>query len=231
MAKHFSTDPNGEVVIFFARARGGREVVAQSVRALAEAVERSTQPRILPGAMARLPVTIDATQPGTEKGRNGKSSKEAAPPKEPELFEEPEGVADLGAEVDEVPADIENSRPKSKKFPTPKAVPGLNFTDNRALLSYVQEKSPDTDWDRYLVIAQWFKDSRATPSITPNHIYTAYRFLDANGIKWEIPKDGGLPFRDMKFKKSYFENGEKKNWWNINHIGETRVGQLPEKKQ
>src|SRR5437762_9707751 len=45
MAKQQNNPDPGEVVIFFARARGGGAVVAESVRALADAVERAAQPR------------------------------------------------------------------------------------------------------------------------------------------------------------------------------------------
>src|SRR5690348_15497570 len=53
------SDP-GEVVIFYARARGGGAVVAESVRALAEAVERTAQPRVTARVVQRtLPAKGD----------------------------------------------------------------------------------------------------------------------------------------------------------------------------
>src|SRR5438477_11311109 len=56
MAKHQNNPDPGEVVIFFARARGGGPLVAESVRALADAVERAAQPRMPRPVIKALPV-------------------------------------------------------------------------------------------------------------------------------------------------------------------------------
>lgn len=90
------------------------------------------------------------------------------------------------------------------------------------LKKFVDEKNPDGDAKRYTVIAFWFKHQRNTPSITVNHIHTAYRHL-----KWSTPKDAGQPLRDLKSKNQWFSKGDGRGEYVINHIGENIVNEMP----
>jgi hypothetical protein len=67
MAKQPPNQEPADVVIFFARARGGSAVVAETVRALADSVERAASPQVT----ARVVKALPANRPA-----NGKPAEE-----------------------------------------------------------------------------------------------------------------------------------------------------------
>jgi hypothetical protein len=81
---------------------------------------------------------------------------------------------------------------------------------------YATDLHPETDNQRYLIIAAWLKTYLGLDSITIRHVYTCYQKMN-----WPSQKDVGQPFRQMK-RKSLFENAGK-GQWEITHVGLDRV--------
>lgn len=113
--------------------------------------------------------------------------------------------------------------PKPKKAKKAPPIPPLlkDFDPNSAEVSFVDfvnQKDISTDFNKYLVIAAWFKKYKDQDQITTSHIYTCYQLM-----KWKAPNDMGRPFRNMKQSRSYFEKGSGDNVWKITIIGLNEV--------
>jgi hypothetical protein len=80
-----------------------------------------------------------------------------------------------------------------------------------------QKAVGDNDSRRYLVIAFWLKENLNIPAVTMDHVHTCYRFLG-----WQTPADASSPLRSMK-RSGWFEKGEEKGSYAINHVGENQV--------
>jgi hypothetical protein len=91
------------------------------------------------------------------------------------------------------------------------------------LKKFFEQKNPDSDAKRYLVIAYWFKHYGSAQNVTLHHIHTAYRHLKLN-----TPKDPGQPLRDLKSKNQWLNKAEGKGTYTINHIGENTVNEMPQ---
>ena len=78
----------------------------------------------------------------------------------------------------------------------------------------------DSDVDRYLVIAAWFKEHRDTSAVTTAHIYTGYRTLEwPAGIE-----DFGSVLRYLKSQKLMASGN--RGEYAINHLGLAKVKKL-----
>lgn len=88
------------------------------------------------------------------------------------------------------------------------------------LQTFFDNKKPDSEAKKYLVIASWFKDYRSIEEVTMDHIHTAYRFLKLN-----TPKDASSPLRNLK-SQGWMKKGSDKGAYSINHIGENEVNNM-----
>src|SRR6185437_8731878 len=125
--------------------------------------------------------------------------------------------------VNEGPEVVEDRR----RRPAPKAPKFLSDLDltkaSVQLSSFVDEKNPDGDMERYAVIAHWFKDNLGTVEITIDHIFTAYKVL---GWQAQLPQDPGQTFRNLKSNKNWFDSGSSRGKYKINWNGETAVNKM-----
>lgn len=124
------------------------------------------------------------------------------------------------------PASTAAKPPRKRKAPR---APSLlkDFDPNAAEVSlenFVKQKDISTNFNKYLVIAAWFKKYKEVEEIGTSHIYTCYQLL-----KWTAPDEMGQPFRDMKKHHSYFENGSKNGLWQITIIGLNEVDKMTPK--
>jgi hypothetical protein len=113
------------------------------------------------------------------------------------------------------------SRPKGPRKPaaTPKVL-DLDLTSEPSLASFATKANPSSDRKRYLVVAAWFKEHRATDAIGAAHVYTAYRAL-----KWPITiNDFAQPLRMLKHSQLFEQTG--KGLYAINHLGLAEVDKL-----
>ena len=92
------------------------------------------------------------------------------------------------------PTPTEN---KPRKLREPKFLNEVDLTAaTTPLEDFIELKNPSTLSEKYLVIAQWFKEFLATPEITLDHIFTAF---DSLGWRAQVPQDASAPLRKLKF--------------------------------
>lgn len=141
----------------------------------------------------------------------------------------PEQGSLFNGDVDAIDAEVTpavSKKAKSNgapKYTAPKPL-DLDLTSGKVpLKTFIEQKNPDGDVKRYLVIAYWFKEYRGISEITKDHAYTCYRFMDWS----DVPKDVSGAFRTMKKKEYGWMNaGSKNGLYAINHIGENVVNQM-----
>jgi hypothetical protein len=104
--------------------------------------------------------------------------------------------------------------------PTTPDVLDLDLTSALSLESFANEHSPNSETERNLVIAAWFKEHRDTGAVTAAHIYTAYR-----AIGWSVGlEDFSWPLRTLKRDK--FMSSPNRGEYAINHLGIAKVLKL-----
>lgn len=104
--------------------------------------------------------------------------------------------------------------------PTTPDVLDLDFTSDVSLKSFADKHPAESEPERYLVVAAWFKEHRATPSVTTAHVYTGYRV-----VGWSIGlEDFGWPLRHLKKEK--LMSSSARGSYDINHLGLDKVKKL-----
>jgi hypothetical protein len=125
----------------------------------------------------------------------------------------------------EVGTDEQVSTPKPAKparvrKPTTPEVIEADFNSDVSLKSFTDQHPAESEPERYLVIAAWFKEHRATPSVTTAHIYTGYRV-----VGWSVGlEDFGWPLRYLKKEK--LMSSSARGSFDINHLGLDKVKKL-----
>lgn len=126
----------------------------------------------------------------------------------------------LDADDEEVVTAPAKPRVQRVRKPTTPDVLDLDLTSDRSLESFANEHSPNSEVERNLVIAAWFKEHRQTPAITAAHVYTAYRALG-----WSVGfEDFSWPLRTLK--KDKFMSSPNRGEYAINHLGIAKVLKL-----
>ncbi|UXN70403.1 hypothetical protein N8A98_04185 [Devosia neptuniae] len=115
----------------------------------------------------------------------------------------------------------QRNKPKASRKPTTPEVLDLDFDADVSLKSFADiHNAIDSDVDRYLVIAAWFKEHRDTSAVTTAHIYTGYRTLEwPAGIE-----DFGSVLRYLKSQKLMASGN--RGEYAINHLGLAKVKKL-----
>lgn len=122
-------------------------------------------------------------------------------------------------EIDEVTAP-KSPRPARVRKPTTPDVLELDFTSDVSLKTFADQHPPESEPERYLVVAAWFKEHRATPSVTTAHVYTGYRV-----VGWSVGlEDFGWPLRYLKKEK--LMSSSARGSFDINHLGLDKVKKL-----
>lgn len=126
-------------------------------------------------------------------------------------------------DADDVIAPEKVSRPKSKSVrkPTTPDVLDMDADAEASLRAFADQHSGvDSDVERYLVIAAWFKEQRETPAVTTAHIYTGLRMMS-----WPTAiEDFGGILRYLK-KQKLMTSGNRGEYL-INHLGLAKVKKL-----
>jgi hypothetical protein len=196
---------------------GGNDTLAEGIKALTTALQKSPV-ALTPGARTSL-LAAPKIKSGTTAIEEPETQ-ETATGSEEELEETAEGETDLEEEVSG------NGKPK-KPRPAPRApkfLSELNLTTaSTKLADFVAQKNPTAVKDKYLVIAEWFKEYMQLPEITLDHIYTAYDFL---GWKSQLPNGYlGQPLIDLR-ADNLLDKGEKRGRFKINWNGTTAVTKM-----
>ncbi|MCV3243012.1 winged helix-turn-helix domain-containing protein [Mesorhizobium sp. ZC-5] len=128
-------------------------------------------------------------------------------------------VIDL-EEQEEVPSPPKTSRPARPRKPTTPEVLDLDFSSDLSLVNFAEQHPAETEPEKNLVIAAWFKEHRDTPAVTTAHIYTGYRV-----IGWSVGfEDFGWPLRYLKKEK--LMSSSSRGSYEINHLGLDKVQKL-----
>ena len=178
----------------------------ENIRAIAQTVSRAlvSPPRLVP-ASAQLTAS------------NGLAAAEAIP--------DIEGVDAIDPETMQSTNGSSSSKKSGpRQYRTPQAV-DLDLTSGDVpLKDFLEQKKPDGDIKRYLVITYWLKKYRNIEEVTMDHAYTCYRHM---GTGWQVPGDAAAPFRAMKGKHyGWMKAGSAKGAYVINHLGENEVGRM-----
>jgi hypothetical protein len=96
---------------------------------------------------------------------------------------------------------------KPRVAKTPTVMDDLDFASNPSLKDFVAEFDLSTAVDKYLVVALWFRDARSTPTVTVDHIYTAFRMLNWSTASNDFSK----PLRNLRDEQS-FKGGSREGW-------------------
>ncbi len=112
------------------------------------------------------------------------------------------------------------SKPARVRKPTTPEVLELDFNSDVSLKTFADQHPAESEPERYLVIAAWFKEHRATPSVTTAHVYTGYRV-----VGWSVGlEDFGRPLRHLK--KAKLMSSSARGSFDINHLGLDKVKKL-----
>ena len=114
------------------------------------------------------------------------------------------------------------SKPRAQRVrkPTTPDVLDLDLTSERSLEDFANEHTPNSELEKNLVVAAWFKEHRDTSAITAAHVYTAYRALG-----WSVGfEDFSWPLRALK--KDKLMSSPSRGEYSINHLGIAKVLKL-----
>jgi len=117
-----------------------------------------------------------------------------------------------------------DDRPKRRAPKAPKFLSELDLTKASVQIgTFVGEKNPSGDMERYAVIAVWFKEYLTVGEITVDHVFTAYKAL---GWQAQLPPDPSQTFRNLKNNKNWFESGSTRGTYKVNWNGENAVNKM-----
>ena len=128
---------------------------------------------------------------------------------------------------EEAGADLSESSPSAARVrkASPAKVPTvLNDIDTlsaSSLKDFVSEYDIKTGFEKYLVIALWFRDARSINSITVDHVYTCFKLLGWSTKSTDFSK----PLRNLRDQQSLV--GDTKGY-SLTLVG---AGKIEEKKR
>lgn len=199
--------------VFGINLKGTEDVVMEGIKAFTQAMEKS-------GVTLALPVARPALTSG------GKKAGAAAIDEEHEetVDETPEGTpaGEIYAEEEEGGATSSGSKLAQRRVPrTPDVLSDIDFNSgNVGLKEFINQKSPNDNYERYAVIAVWYKENHSLDEVNADRIYTAYKFMD-----WIPPNNVAQVLRDLKSNpsKKWFDKGSSRGGYKINIIGINKV--------
>lgn len=209
MAKQQNNPDPAEVVIFFARARGGGPVVAESVRALADAVDRAAQPRPAVRVVRALPADAKPAEPGLFDIANE---------------QETLNVDERAADVVETPGAADARRKRGEGDPKDRnagiaPVGDIDFVPSGkpSLKALFAEKAAASDMDQILVLCHFLQHTLQLPKYGPGHILSGFKHVGK-----PVPKDLKATIRNMKKEKAWLSFTAMESI-RLTTVGENRV--------
>jgi hypothetical protein len=195
---------DGKFQFVFVNIEGDQETLQEALRQVGTVLNHGLKP-----APTRTLIAVPAPKTignGVHSENNTDSDIYEVLPEEP-TDKEPLTAGDTNSKA--------AAKPKREK----KAgrVPELlkEFDPNAAEVSmndFFNHHDTNSQFNKYLVIAAWFKRYKNVDEITPSHIYTCYQLM-----KWQAPDNLSQPFNDMKRLRSYFERTQ--SGWAITIVG------------
>jgi hypothetical protein len=191
------------------------QAVAEGLRSLGNALAGRT----IVGEGRRLPKPKPQELGAAPAGENG--DQEVETPAH-ELAEEVEELEPTGEEIEN---GHEPSKPRRVAKPkAPKLLSNLKLTDAKvSLADFMSEKKPDPMWDKYAVVAVWYKEQFQITEISIDHIFTAFKHL---GWDSQLPTSIVTPLKNLTHNRKWFDVGKEKGTYAINWLGESEVGKM-----
>jgi len=180
--------------------------------------------RSLANALAGTPIAVPSRR--LTKGTGAVSTDLIDHENEQETPELDSAEEEVETSTDENSTDEGEERPRRRPAArAPKFLSELNLTTaSVSLEDFIAQKNPQSDIDKYAVIAQWFKEHFTTEEISIDHIFTAYRKL---GWQSRLPgPDPSQTLRNLKNYKNWFDNGTKRGFFKINWNGTDAVNKM-----
>jgi hypothetical protein len=136
----------------------------------------------------------------------------APPPNGKVIDAAAEEPAEEITEVEETtvaPEAANNGKPKKPLAPKQSFMSDFNLSPAGvpSWKDFATEKNPQTENDKFLVASLWTQTHGAADPFTGSHLFTCFRAMD-----WKTQIDMIQPLRQLKSKKSYFENPGHGKW-------------------
>jgi hypothetical protein len=182
---------------------GGSSNLEETIKSIAHAITRGSQvPTRLIGPFKPPAGSLS----GPAANGNGAGNTD--------LDVEPEPVEDETRATQELSDDSRAPEkvPKERRYRQAKFLDELDLDSDPSFRSFVEEYTPHSDLQKYLVIAAWYKLHRDTPGLGADQAFTCYRKM-----RWTEQKDPSQPFRDLK-RKDFFKSS-KNGIWEITQLG------------
>jgi hypothetical protein len=183
---------------------GSNQTLRDSIRDMVGAIGRSTH-----AARPAIPAAL-GNGSGKTPGNDPASD-----------IDEPDETIIVNA--DDVDGDNGQPQPRRRSPPRSPEIIDLDFNSAAMpLTDFCQKLNPESDNEKYAVIAFWLKHFGIAPEVTMDHIHTGFRHM-----KWNTPTDAGQPLRNLKTRQyGYMKTGSKPGSFILNHVGENHVRDL-----
>jgi hypothetical protein len=130
----------------------------------------------------------------------------------------------------EVEEPEEDGTPKPKKSPKAPKAPKLLSTPNLtaakvSLEDFLKQKNATEMFDKYAVVAVWYKEQFQITEINIDRIFSAFSLL---GQASQLPTDVEKPLKNLTYSKTkkWFDKAEGAGSYSINWVGESEVGKM-----
>jgi hypothetical protein len=203
----------GKIQFVFVNVEGDQETLQNAIRQVGGILNQGMQPP-QPKVLIAVP---------TQKSLSGGDGQNAIDNHQVFEVQPQEQVPQANSDGDKVASGQAARNKREKKAPkTPAVLKDFDPNEGDVTFSdYVGSHNSETQINKYLLIAAWFKRHRDINEIDTSHIYTCFQLM-----KWPAPDDMGQPFRDMKAKNSYFDKGSKLGSWEITIVGLNEVDRI-----
>ena len=201
---------DGKFQFVFVNIEGDQDTLKEALRQVGTVLHHGLKPATPARTLIAVPVS-KAIGNGSTAVNNDQSDVYEVLPEEP--------TAD---EIPVSPAAATAAKPKREKKAA-KVPEVLSFDPNDADVSmgdFFSQHDTSSQFNKYLVIAAWFKRHKNVDEITVSHVYTCYQLM-----KWQAPDNMSQPFQDMKRLRSYFDKGGQGGWC-INIVGMNEVDRI-----
>jgi hypothetical protein len=120
----------------------------------------------------------------------------------------PEG-AESEVTVQEGAAPSGNAKPKKPLSAKQSFLSDFNLAPDGVATwkDYVAERNPQTETDKFLLASAWTQTHGGVNPFTGSHLFTCFRAME-----WKTQIDMIQPLRQLKSKKSYYENPSHGKW-------------------
>lgn len=196
MAKNSSTRTGTSKVRFIMLEA---DIAEGDLSQITQAIQNALKPaHAVPRLTARLQTSTPTEQSDTE-----------------EVAEE----ADFEEQMAVPPPPARAARGSSKRtYRTPDVI-DVELDSPTSFVDFANSKNPGSTFDKYLIVAAWFKLHRKVDAVTADHVYTCFR-----KIGWSVAINNfSKPLQNLK--KSKLMGGDASGF-TINHLGLDRVDKL-----